>query len=202
MGESTMNAKQAAVDSLRKEMVMISKKIFARGLTSGMSGNLSARVPGFPEQILIKATGKCFGDVQEDDFVLVDCDGTVMSAEGKPSKEVYFHCGIYKERQDVNAVLHGHSVYATAYVTARGELPTVTVAAAAGLQKIAVVEFAAAGSAELAKMVIEAFRDKTLKAAVLKKHGFVTAGADIYKAFYLGDVLEENAKGACIMAQL
>lgn len=196
-----MNIDMAVVNKLRKDLEVVSKKIFARGLTSGQSGNPSARVPGYPEQVLIKASGKCFGDVCENDFVLIDLDGNVLDGDARPSKEWKFHCGIYKVRPEVNAIVHGHSPYATAYATAKGEMPVVTAAAEAGLNKVGVVGFALPGSDELAELVVKAFEeDKTLKAAVLDKHGFVTLGDDIYKAYYLGDVLEDNAKTASIIA--
>jgi L-fuculose-phosphate aldolase len=197
-----MNIDMTAVNKLRKDLVEVSKKLYARGLTSGVSGNPSARVPGAPEQVLIKATGKCFGDVCENDFVLVDLEGNVLDGDARPSKEVRFHCGIYKIRPEVNAIVHGHSAYATAYVTAKGELPVVTAAAEAGLNKVGVVDFALPGSEELARMVIEVFKDMSLKAAVLNRHGFVTLGQDIFKAYYLADVLEDNAKVACLIDQL
>jgi L-ribulose-5-phosphate 4-epimerase len=197
-----MNIDRNEVNKLRQDLVEVSKKLFNRGLTSGVSGNPSARVPGAPDQVLIKATGKCFGDVCGDDFVLVDLDGNILDGGLRPSKEVKFHCGIYKIRPEVNAIVHGHSAYATAYVTAKDELPVVTAAAEAGLNKIGVVGFALPGSEELARMVIDVFQDMTLKAAVLKRHGFVTLGQDIHKAYYLADVLEDNAKVACILEQL
>ncbi|GEA18454.1 MAG: hypothetical protein PWR22_965 [Moorella sp. (in: firmicutes)] len=191
-----------AVTRLRHEMVEVSRQIFARGLTSATSGNTSARVPGHPDQVLIKASGKSFGDVGPEDFILVDLEGNILAGEGKPSKEIRFHLGILKARPDVQAVVHGHSAFATAYATARGELPVVTAAAEAGLNKVGIVEYAAPGSVELAEMVIKAFEDPTLKAAVLKRHGFVTVGKDIHHAFYLADVLEDNAKVAFLLSQL
>ncbi|QGP91497.1 3-oxo-tetronate 4-phosphate decarboxylase [Neomoorella glycerini] len=191
-----------AVTRLRQEMVEVSRQIFTRGLTSATSGNTSARVPGHPEQILIKATGKSFGDVEPEDFILVDLEGNILAGQGKPSKEIRFHLGILKARPEVQAVVHGHSAYATAYVTARGELPVVTAAAEAGLNKIGIVDYAPPGSVELAEMVIKAFADLTLKAAVLKRHGFVTVGENIHRAFYLADVLEDNAKVAFLLSQL
>ncbi|GEA14161.1 aldolase [Moorella sp. E308F] len=191
-----------AVTRLRHEMVEVSRQIFARGLTSATSGNTSARVPGHPDQVLIKASGKSFGDVGPEDFILVDLEGNILAGEGKPSKEIRFHLGILKARPDVQAVVHGHSAFATAYATARGELPVVTAAAEAGLNKVGTVEYAAPGSVELAEMVIKAFEDPTLKAAVLKRHGFVTVGKDIHHAFYLADVLEDNAKVAFLLSQL
>jgi L-fuculose-phosphate aldolase len=197
-----MNIDMTAVSKLRKDLVEVSKKLYKRGLTSGVSGNPSARVPGSPDQVLIKATGKCFGDVCESDFVLVDLDGNILDGDQRPSKEVRFHCGIYKIRPEANAIVHGHSAYATAYVTAKNELPVVTAAAEAGLNKVGVVGFALPGSEELAEMVIDVFKDTSLKAAVLNKHGFVTLGQDIFKAYYLADVLEDNAKVACLIDQL
>lgn len=197
-----MNIDMNAITKLRMDLVKVSKALFNRGLTSGTSGNPSARVPGAPDQVLIKATGKCFGDVCENDFILVDLDGNILEGDVRPSKEVYFHCGIYKARPEVNGIVHGHSAYATAYATAKGEMPVVTAAAEAGLNKVGIVDFGLPGSEELAEMVIKTFEDKTLKAAVLLKHGFVTLGQDIFKAYYLADVLEDNAKVACLMDQL
>jgi ribulose-5-phosphate 4-epimerase/fuculose-1-phosphate aldolase len=190
------------VNKLQQSLAEVSQKLFNRGLTSGVSGNCSTRVPGMPDRILIKATGLCLQDVCEDDFILVDLDGNALDGSLRPSMEVRFHCGIYKIRPEVKAIVHGHSVYATAYVTAKDELPIVTAAAEAGLNKIGIVGFAPPGSEELARMVIDVFQDMTLKAAVLKRHGFITLGQDIHKAYYLADVLEDNAKVAYIIEQL
>ncbi|MDR1519561.1 MAG: class II aldolase/adducin family protein [Planctomycetota bacterium] len=185
---------------LREELTAVTRMAFTRGLSSGISGNTSARVPGNPGVVLIKATGKCFGEVNPEDFVPVDLAGNPLSDSGKPSKEVKFHCGIYRERPEVGAVFHGHSAYTTAYVVAKGDLPLVTAAARGLIGEVEVVDFAPAGSDALAAMVVAAFKGSTCKCCVLKTHGFVAAAADIAKAFYLGDVLEDNAKVASIMA--
>ncbi len=190
------------VKELRQELASITRELFQRGLSSGTSGNTSARIPGQPDRVLIKASGVCFGHCQPEDFVLVDLEGNVLAGDKRPSKEYRFHLGIYKERPEVQAIVHGHSAYATAYATAKGELPVVTAAAEAGLNKVGIVEFAAPGSLELADMVVDAFKDQTLKAAVLVRHGFVTVGQDIRRAYYLGDVLEDNAKVACLLEQI
>lgn len=186
----------------RQELVGVSREAFARNLTSATSGNTSLRVPGYPAQVLIKATGRCFGDVEPQDFLLMDLDGNILMGNGVPSKEYRFHLGIFKKRPDVQAVFHGHSAYATAYAMAKGALPVTTAAAEVGLNKIAVVGFAPPGSEELAQMVIDAFADPQLKAAVMLRHGFITVGNSIRQAFYLADVLEDNAKVAFLLDQL
>lgn len=192
----------AELEELRKELIEVTRKLYDRGLSSGTSGNTSARLPGMPDKVLIKASGRSFGEVGEKDFLLVNLEGEILHGEGKPSKEIRFHLGIYRVRPEINAVIHGHSPYATAYATAFGELPVVTAAAEMGLQRVAVVDFAPPGSEELAHFVIEAFRDPEVKAAVLSRHGFVTVGENIRKAFYLADVLEDNAKVACLLRSL
>ena len=187
------------INKTRFDLVTISKMAYLRGLSSGTSGNISSRVLGNPNQILIKASGKCFGELNPDDFVLIDLDGNILEGNIKPSKEVYFHCGIYKIRHDVNAVFHGHSAYATAYVTQKGNLPLITISSEAVLKKVGIVDSAPAGSRDLANMVIKTFEDLEIKSCVLKRHGFITVAQDIHTAYYLGDVLEDNAKTVCIM---
>ena len=188
------------VSRIRNDLVTFTRMAYARGLSSGVSGNPSARLPTTPSLVLIKGTGKCFGEVGPEDFVLVDLDCNLIDGAVKPSKEVRFHCGIYKERPEVGAVFHGHSPYATAYVTAKGKMDFVTAASRALIGDSAVVDFAPAGSEDLAAMVVDAFKDKSVKCCLLKTHGFVTVGADIAKAYYMGDVLEDNAKTVSIMA--
>ena len=197
-----MQVNEERVRKTRQDLVAVTRMAYSRGLSSGVSGNPSARVPGQAELVLIKATGKCFGEVEPEDFVLVDLDGNVVEGMGRPSKEVRFHCGIYKIRPEVGAVFHGHSAYTTAYVTAKGSMPMVTAASRALIREAAVVDFAPAGSDELAGMVVDSFRDNDLKACVLKTHGFVTVGETIQAAYYAGDVLEDNAKVMCIMDSL
>jgi len=184
------------LDKLRTELVQVSKKVYNRGLTSGISGNISARLSSCPDQILIKATGKCLGDIGKIDFLRVNLDGTVLEGSGKPSVEVVLHCGIYKVRPDIGGVVHGHSPYATAYVAAKGYLPPVTAAAELDIGEIGMIDYAEPGSEKLARLVTEMFRDKKKKAAFLKDHGFITVGQNIFQAYYLADVLEDNAKVA------
>ena len=190
-----MTADTIQIQKAREELAKMSRLAYARGLSSGVSGNFSARVPGCQELVLIKASGACFGTAEPEDFVLVDLEGNPLEGGKKPSKEVHFHCGIYRIRPEVQSVLHGHSAYATAYGTKKEELPTVTAASQALIKRVGIVDFAPAGSKELAQMVIRKFaEDPELKACILKQHGFITTGKDTAAAFYMGDVLEDNAR--------
>ncbi|MCL1919171.1 MAG: class II aldolase/adducin family protein [Peptococcaceae bacterium] len=210
-----------AIESLRRELCGIGRRLFARRLVSGTSGNISVRVPEYADRegstsvrgdsvsdtslsgrFLITASGKSFEDVSEEEFLLVNSCGEVLLGRGKPSMEWAFHRGIYSVRPDVQAVVHGHSAYATAYVMAAGQLPVVTVEARLGLGSIGIVDYAPPGSEELAAKVTEVFREEEMRAAILCDHGFITVGDSLKPAYYLADILEENAKVACLRQSL
>ncbi|NLL52563.1 MAG: class II aldolase/adducin family protein [Peptococcaceae bacterium] len=194
-----MTIKSEEIKNLRQQLVEVGKIIYRRGLTSGLSGNISARLKSCPQEILIKASGKCLEDLEPNDFIHLDWNGNIIEGESKPSVEVYFHCGIYKARPEVHGIVHGHAPYCTAYATAKAGLPVVTAAAEIDLKKVGIIQYAKPGSAELADYVTETFRDRDLKAAVLQGHGFVTVASDILQAYYLADVLEDNAKVALML---
>jgi len=188
-----------AVKKAMQELELISKRAYHRGLTSGSGGNISARVGG-TDQVVIKCSGVSFVDCCEENIILVDLFGNTKEGSSKPSKEVKFHCGIYRIRPEVRAVVHTHSPAATAFSVVGREVPMVTVSAAKGVGRAPLVGYAPPGSDELARLVMEAFQDATLKAALLQNHGVISVGKDLFEALYLAEVIEDTAKIA-VMAQ-
>lgn len=93
------------------EIISVSNEIYDKGLVSGKSGNISAR---FGDVVAITPTLKSLSNLNEEDIVLVDMEGNVLT-KGKPSSEVNMHLEIYKKRPDVNAIVHTHSPYATGF---------------------------------------------------------------------------------------
>ena len=98
-----------------KEIIDVGKDIYDKGLVSGKSGNISARFRGKNGDIIgITPTLKSLSDLVEEDIILVDLDGNVLT-NGKPSSEVNMHLEIYRKRPDVNGIVHTHSPYATGF---------------------------------------------------------------------------------------
>jgi L-fuculose-phosphate aldolase len=187
---------------LRREMVAFSRNIYERRLSSGICGNISVRVPGNKDLILIKASGQSFMDVNEHDFLLVDMEGNIHDGDGKPSIELDFHTGIYQERSEVGAIIHGHASYAIAMGTVMKKLQVVTVDAEVGLKEVGIIEYAPAGSKELASAVTDVFKNEKINAALMRRHGFIAVGSNLKQAYYLADTLEEYAKTAYLMEVL
>ena len=93
------------------EIVAVCNEIYDKGLVSGKAGNVSAR---FGDVVAITPTLKSLSRLDEEDIVLVNMDGEVLT-KGKPSSEVNMHLEIYKNRSDVTAIVHTHSPYATGF---------------------------------------------------------------------------------------
>lgn len=190
-----MQADDATLAALRRQLVDLSHRAYAFNLVPGVSGNLSVRVPG-KERILIKATGRSLGDVTDSDVLLVDFDGQVIEeTDRRPSKEAFFHLAIYRLRPDVGAVAHLHPPYTLAFAATHRLPPLLTGASRTFLgDGLVLIPPAPAGSRELVQHIAVAFSNPKVRAAILAEHGSVTVGADLYEAFYLTQYVEDAAR--------
>ena len=96
--------------NLINKMIAVGKNFYDRGWLFATSGNLSARTD---EGIILTASGAHKGYLTEDDFVLIDLEGNVIEGKGKPSGETDFHLQLYNTFENVNSVIHTHSVYSS-----------------------------------------------------------------------------------------
>lgn len=165
---------------------------------------MSARLPGRNE-VLITPTGVSLELTSIENIVKVDLYAAPADPNNphKPSKETGFHCAIYRARPEVNALVHVHPPYATAFSHRFRELPLVTVGASAALGKVPCIEVALSGSAELRSYVEEAFStDRSVKAILMRAHGIIGAGPDLVAAYDTADLVESTAKIAYLAAGL
>jgi len=103
------------------------------------------------------------------------------------------HIGIYQKRKNVNAVIHTHSVYASALAVAHLEIPPILedqMVVMGG--EIKVAGYAASGSEEQVNNVLEALED--CNAAILANHGSIGVGRDLREAFTVCEMLEKTAR--------
>jgi L-ribulose-5-phosphate 4-epimerase len=196
MWESTMDEQK-----LRDDLLSVTRKVDERGWAPGSSGNTSVRIPG-TDTFLIKATNQSMAWAEPRSILKIDSGRTILSGEGKPSKEVGFHLGVYSKRSDVGGIIHAHPPYATSYAIAGIVFPLVTGPSKIYLKRIPIVEVAPGGSPELAKMVTDAFADESIKVVLMKGHGLVAAGKTIFDAFSYVDWAEDAARAAIITGQI
>jgi L-fuculose-phosphate aldolase len=170
---------------LRSELVRIANKLDTQGLNRGTSGNLSAR---FGEGMLITPSGMGAEGLSEDDIVFVHMDGT-SRGRWQPSSEWLFHRDIFVQRGEVGAVVHTHSIAATALACLRKDIPPFHyMIALIGDDSIRCAQYATFGTQELSNNVLIALRDR--KACLLANHGMIATGKDLDEAFKITVELE------------
>jgi L-fuculose-phosphate aldolase len=147
------------------------------GLVAGTSGNASMRLPRADgqERFLVTPTGKSYGPLGPADLVVVNGDLDTVDGDGVPSSESSLHLAVYRARPDVAAVMHTHSVYATALAVAGRPLPPVADEMVIQLGgQVDVAEYGFPGSEELAAAAVAALGDR--RAVLLRNHGVCGVG--------------------------
>lgn len=184
----------------RKIVLAAVREIYEAGLVSGTWGNVSARCPG-TNLMIITPSGMNYDTLTIGDMVLAEDSGRVLEGNLKPSVETSMHGGIYKNRPDVQAVVHTHSLYAAAFGVAGKNLPVILEETATTIgHAVPLAEYAPAGTSALAQNVVETLgQDK--QAAFLPHHGLVTVGPSMEEALKKAYVIERSCR-VCIYAQI
>ncbi|MGE5592853.1 MAG: class II aldolase/adducin family protein [Betaproteobacteria bacterium] len=178
--------------ALKRQIVEAGIHMIRTGLVYGTGGNISARLPG-TDYFYITPSGMAYESLTPDDIVGVDFDGRVVDGTRRPSIEHMMHATILRARPDVGAVVHTHSMCATALASARVPIPPFleTVIAATGGHEVRVADFAPAGSLELADVVVRTLGDDS--AVLLANHGVVGVGRDLDEAMGMCELVEKAA---------
>lgn len=189
-------------ESCEKELEAIikySSLVYERRLVCAAGGNVSARCG---ENILITGSNVSLREVSADNVLLCDMDGNVLEGNGdlRPSKETPFHLDVYRSRPGVDAVIHSHPCYATAFSVAGERLPLHTVSAKLKLVDVPMIAEAQPGSSRLAEYVRLAVEDHPDACAfLLRAHGALTMGSSLEECFNLAELLEDTAKIAVLL---
>jgi L-fuculose-phosphate aldolase len=180
---------------LRTAVVETAREMLRLGLVSGTSGNVSARDG---ESILITPAATPYRRMTEDDLVAIGPDGESGDDEGEPSSEWRVHVAIYAARPDVGAVVHTHSVHATAWSFTGEPLDTGTeeLEAASG-GAVLTAPFAPTGSEEIAAAAAEALGDR--RAVLLGRHGVVGVGPSPAEGLATCAAVERQAQIAWLL---
>ena len=177
--------------SLKSQLVETCHKVFAKGYVSAYDGNISAFTPN--NTILITRSAVRKGDVTENDILEIDAAGNIINGRGKISTENKIHLYAYAKRHEVNAVVHCHPVYATAFASLGEGLtkhffPEVVLT----LGKVPLCKYATPSTDEL-PLSMEPYIDYAW-AFLFQNHGAVTLGKNLKDAYNKMEKLEHTAQ--------
>ncbi|WP_051276110.1 class II aldolase/adducin family protein [Desulfovirgula thermocuniculi] len=181
-----------ATEKYKEQVFKMAQRMATSGLVTGTWGNLSARVPR-EDLVVITPSGVPYFLLQPRDMVVLDLEGRVVEGEKRPSTESRLHLAIYRARPDVFAVMHTHSVFASALAVARRPIPPILedLAQVVG-DGVPVAAYARAGTEELARAAVEALGNRG--AVLLANHGMVGVGRNLEEAFMVCQIVEKSAK--------
>lgn len=180
---------------LREAICRIAASMFARGLTAGSSGNISARLGD--GRLLVTPTGASFGELDPSRLSLFDAEGRFVSGD-KPTKEMPLHSAFYETRgARTGAVVHLHSTHSVAVsllpdIDPDSVFKPLTAYSIMRLGKVKLLPYFRPGDPAMG----DAVRDLAGKrsAVLLAHHGPVVAGKDLDAAAYAMEELEETAR--------
>lgn len=180
---------------MKEDVVRWAKELTLRHLTVGTGGNISCleRSSGL---MVITPSGMEYLSLQPEDMVVMDLNGRVVEGQWKPSSEWRMHAEIYKQRPEIQAVVHAHSTYATAVSCLQQDLPPIHYMVALAGTKVPCTLYATFGTEELAKLACQTMA--TGRAVLLANHGILTAAESIRTAFHILEEIEQVAKLYCI----
>lgn len=184
--------------ALRERICLLARSIFERGMTSGASGNMSARLSD--GNLLVTPTGSSFGFLDPARLSLVGPDGTLISGD-RPTKEMPLHSAFFDTRTGCGAVVHLHSTHSVALsmlpeTDPDNVLPPLTAYSVMRLGKVKLLPYFRPGDPAMGEAVRELAGKRS--AVLLANHGPVVAGADLDAAFHAMEELEEGAKLALL----
>jgi L-fuculose-phosphate aldolase len=160
-----------------QQVLDVARQLVSLGLNKGTSGNVSVRVKnGF----IITPSGVSVEQMTTESMVMMQFDGSAEPHK-KPSSEWRFHRDILQRRQEVNAVIHTHSMFATTMACLREDIPPFHyMIAIAGGGSIRCAPYALFGSQQLSDAALTALQAR--KACLLANHGMIAVGSDLNDA--------------------
>ena len=175
---------------LRRDVIEICRRIEKKGFIAATDGNVSCRVG--QDHLLITPSGRCKGELEPDDLLLVDLHGKVISGQGKPSSEIRMHLLAYQKRIDIGAVVHAHPPLLTAFTLAGVSftsevLPEVWLT----IGSVPTAPYATPSTDEVPESVAPFIEHH--QALLLERHGSLTLGKDVKEAYLRLEKLEHAA---------
>ncbi len=170
---------------LREKIIKTCLKMNEEGINQGTSGNVSARTA---EGFLITASGIPYHKMKPHHVVEMDLDGGYRG-EFLPSTEWRMHLDIFKHRKEAQAIVHTHSIYATALACLRKDIPPFHyMIGVGGGTTIRCSDYAEFGTQELSDTMLKALEGRS--ACLLANHGQIVFGPTLDKALWLAGEVE------------
>jgi L-fuculose-phosphate aldolase len=187
------------IEKYRDEIVHYGKLLHQMGLVAATDGNLSVRLDD--GNFLCTPTLMSKGMMAPGDMVVVDAFGQRVSGNRHVSSEIAMHLFIYRNRPDINAVVHAHPPTATGFAAAGMPLDAALCSEIViALGTVPLAHYETPGTPELAEALAPLVNDHD--AILMANHGVVTYGDNLLAAYMNMETVEHYAKIALVTHML
>lgn len=183
------------IDAARQQIVAAGLKMIEQKMIAGSWGNLSIKIN--TSCCAITPSGRSYDSLNTEDVIVVDMQGNKIVGALIPSSETPLHLAVYEAIPEAQAIVHTHSIYASACAAMHKPIPALIedlVQIIGG--SVDVAEYALPGTEALAANAIKALQNK--KAALLANHGVVCWGSSLNSALMTAEIVEKAAQIYCI----
>ena len=143
--------------------------------------------------VVVTPSGLDYERLTPDDMIVTDMDMNLVEGKYRPSVALNLWIGFMRARPELNAVVHTHSPYATAFSVAYQSIPVITETMADWFgQPVPVTRYLSVEDPEFPTLPIEVMGSGY--AVLLGNHGPITVGKTLEHALERAVTLEEAAR--------
>ncbi len=178
--------------SAREQVVSTCRALLERGYLKATEGNVSVRVAG-GDAFAVTPSNYDYAKMHADDIVVLDFEQKRLEGTLKASIEAGMHAAVYRERPDVNAIIHTHQPYASALALVRRPIPALFDEQVRFLgRSVEIIDYAPSGTSFLKRNVRRTVTSGA-NAFILANHGVLVLGGDPERAVFNLALLEKVA---------
>jgi L-fuculose-phosphate aldolase len=177
---------------LKKQIIEMGRRIWTRGYVAANDGNITVKLND--HELLTTPTGVSKGFMTVDMICKCDMTGKVISSSPgyRPSSEVKMHLEVYKERPDIQSVVHAHPPFATSFAVAgiplnKCVLPEAIIVMGA----VPIAPYGLPSTMEIPDRMRPHIKNSDV--ILLENHGALTLGTDLLNAYHKMETLEHTA---------
>lgn len=183
-----MNARET-----KEQICDVCHKMWQLGWVAANDGNVSVKMEDGTYWITPSGISKSF--ITPEKLIRVGAGMEMLEGDPayKPSSEIKMHMRCYRERPDVNAVVHAHPPTATGYALANKPLDSYSmIETVITIGSIPVTPYGTPSTWEVPDAITPYLQEHDV--LLLQNHGALTVGCDLITAYYRMETLELFAK--------
>lgn len=184
---------------LREMLCEIGRRVWQREYVASNDGNFSVRLPN--GELLCTPTLVSKGFMRPDELPVITMDGQHIRGPKPATSEIKMHLEVYRQRPDVNSVVHVHPPNVTAFAVAKHPVPKcILPEIEVFIGEIPIAPYETPGTQIFAETLRPFLADHNV--FLLTNHGAVTIGKDPFEAYYRMETIEQYCRILVLAASI